>query len=263
MATQRNLICHLYPRHNGGHWRATVRHLLARWSQFNGVKTVTIGLDQTTDSPDDVVTEFGDAADSVAFHWACNTDLQEVQQLGKLLESVADAPGLTLYAHGKGATHLDTGAASHAWRDAMAAACLDYPALVDCCLKDAGACGAFRSTQRIGHSPSPWHFAGTWFWMRNDLLFSRNWGDWEQVFWGTESYPGRHFSHAESRCLFFDNAQTAHLYGPDFWRQYIGPSFRGWQNRLAACGLRPLCNDPPLSQLGREISARKQPNADA
>ena len=265
--SQRNLICHLYPRAAGGHWRSTVHHLLARWQQFDGKKTVAIACDPTTDSPEEVATEFGDAANEITFIPFCNTHLQEVQGITPLLESVQHAPGITLYCHGKGATHLDPAAASHAWRDTMAAACLDYPSLVDCCLKDAGICGTFRSMQPIATSPAQWHFAGTWFWFRNDLLFSKNWWDFEVSFWGVESYPGGpgRFQKHESRCLFFDNAQTGHLYHPWFWRKTLGPAFRTWRERLAKCGELPLCADPPLSELMCELLApeRKEKSCSA
>lgn len=241
----------LYPRSAGQKWRRTVEHLKGRWSLFDGRKTIAVAVDSTTDDPGDVVAAFGDR--SIDYHVCKNTDLQEIQPFAYLLESVQREPGITLYAHGKGSTHLEN-QASHVWCDAMAEACLDYPGLVDCCLKSAATCGAFRSLQPIGNSPSPWHFAGTWFWFRNRDLFSRRWGDFEQVFWGTESYPGRHFTKNESACLFYDDAHTAHLYNVDWWRAHIAPALRAWRVRLARCGLRPLCENPPVCDLFREMA---------
>lgn len=251
--TQRNLICHVYPRSIGGHWRQTVQHLRARWESFNGLKLVSVVVDSTTDTAADVAHEFGDS--SVEITERENSCLQEVESLFPLLARVVQSPGITLYCHAKGATHCPADAASHAWRDAMASACLDYPDLVDCMLADGATCGAFRSIQPIGNSPAPWHFAGTWWWVRNDALASRQWDAFDRAFWGVESYPGRQFSHHDGRCLFFDHAETAHLYHSDFWRSHIGPSFRAWRRRLNQCGLRPLCDRPPLSVLGREVLA--------
>jgi hypothetical protein len=231
-----------YPRANGQKWRRSVAHLKARWEQFDGRKSVAIAVDDTTDSPEEVAAAFGD--ESIEFRVADNSPLQEIQPFAWLLELMREQPGITLYAHSKGCTHT-TNEASHLWCDAMAAACLDYPAMVDCCLRESMTCGAFRSLQRIGNSPSPWHFAGTWYWMRNADLFARHWGDFEQVFWGTESYPGRQFTLEESACLFFDDAHTAHLYHVDWWKANILPAFRGWRGRLAQCGLAPLAAVPP------------------
>jgi hypothetical protein len=249
---RRNLMMFVYPRSAGQKWRRSVEHIKARWSQFDGRKTVAVAIDQTTDTPDEVAEAFCD--DSIQFHVCCNSGLQEVQPFGQLLESVQHEPGITLYAHSKGCTHIEN-QSSHLWCDAMASACLDYPQMVDFMLERKSIVGPFRSMQRIGHSASPWHFAGTWWWVRNADLFSRNWGDFEQVFWGTESYPGRHFAKHESACLFFDNAHTAHLYAPDWWRVHIGPAFRTWRERLAECGVRPLAANPPNHPLFTEATS--------
>ena len=243
----------VYPRTIGQKWRRSVAHIKARLSQFNGRKVVAIAHDTSTDYPGEVEAAFGDP--SIEYLTCQNTGLQEIQPFAGLLTAVSQEPGITLYAHSKGCTHVADEAASHPWCDAMAAACLDYPELIECVLKTHGTCGAFRSLQPIGTSPSRWHFAGTWWWVRNESLFSRNWGDFEQVFWGTESYPGRHFQYHESACLFFDAAHTAHLYDPVWWTKYIGPAFRSWRRRVAECGLRPLAADPPNCPFFQDITA--------
>ena len=214
---------------------------------------MSVAVDESTDSVEAVHDAFED--DSIEVMPVDNTSLQEVQSLFPLLSGISSEPGITLYCHAKGCTHTDDSAASHAWRDAMASACLDYPKLIDCAMEKFLVCGAFRSRQRVALSPAQYHFAGTWWWFRNDALFSRDWTSIEGAFWGAESYPGVKFSHDESCCLFFDYAGTAHLYSPDYWRRHIGPSFRAWRGRLNQCGLRPLCGNPPLSVLGREVLA--------
>ena len=56
---------------------------------------------------------------------------------------VLNEPGITLYCHCKGATQPKRHP-SHLWCDAMAAACLDYPELVDC-IFESGKISAGRS----------------------------------------------------------------------------------------------------------------------
>lgn len=243
MVAQRNLIAFVYPR-STGHWRRAVRHLMARWSQFDGVRAVAIATDASCDDPAEVEAEFGDG---VRFHVCRNTPLQEIQPFAWLLEQVIGQPGITLYAHAKGASHDSPDAASHVWCDVMASACLDYPDLVDCALSAAPCAGAFRSRQRVGGSSSPFHFAGTWWWVDNAALRARNWGHFEQVFWGVESYLGQHFQPHESSCLFFDGAETAHLYHHAWWDAHILPAYRRWRLKLSGCGLRPLAQDPPVT----------------
>lgn len=245
---KRNLLLHLYPLRCHANWRRTVAHLVARWELFDGRRIVSVALDEFTDTPADVRAAFGGR--EIELRAVVNGPMQEVASFVPLLEAVAgDRESITLYAHGKGATHCDPASASHLWCDAMAEACLDYPRLVDCALADAATCGAFRSRLPIGWpGPSPdWHFAGTWYWFRNDLLFARpDWRAVDPVLWGVEAWPGWRFSRADSRCLFFDEAQTTHLYDRRFWASRIEPARRVWRRRLADCGLAPLAAAPAI-----------------
>src|SRR5579872_2701600 len=244
----RNLICHIYPR-RCGKWRRTVKHLLARWQQFDGRKIVTVATDDCCDPAETVIAAFLDAFGRGAAHeieWIVKENdptLQEVASFFPMLGRVIDEPGITLYCHAKGATHEANNAASHKWCDAMAAACLDYPQLVDCALSRANVCGAFRS---FGLWDYPgyhnWHFAGTWFWFNNSRAIELDWRNVNQDFMGVEAWPGI-FPKDESRCLFYDNANTAHLYDNEFWKYSIAPAIRHWRNSLAKCGLIPLNSD--------------------
>lgn len=244
---RRNLIMHVYPR-RCGKWRRAVAHLLGRWDQFNGRKIVSIATDETTDDPSEVVAAFSDA--EIEYRILENSKgLQEVASFQSMLESVQsrDPNEITLYCHGKGATHEEGGnEASHLWLDAMAAACLDYPALVDSVLREKEICGAFRS---LGLWPFPgyhsWHFAGTWFWFRHNAAFGRR--DWRNIhpnFMGVEAWPGV-FPQDAGGCLLFDRADTAHLYSVPFWRDRIIPALRLFHWDMEAYGLTPVCIDPP------------------
>lgn len=241
----RHLMMHLYP-HPCGKWRRSVAHLLARWPIFTGRRIVAVALDDCTDTLDDVRAAFGWA--EVEFLPVKNSHRQEVVSLGKTLAMLADEPGITFRCHSKGCTHPSDAAASHLWADAIFESCLDYPPLVECALQVSHVCGAFRSTQPVGHpahSPA-WHFAGSCFWFRNDELFRRDWRQIDNVLWGAESYPGWKFGIHESTCLFFDHAETGHLYDPQFWAQAITPGLRFWRNALKRCGLSASCANPPV-----------------
>lgn len=239
---QRHLICHIYPR-SCGKWRRTVRHLLARWDQFDGRRIVTIAIDNYCDSAATVQAAF--EGRSVEFIVKTNNRrLQEVGSFVPMLERVVREPGITLYCHAKGATHRSEDAASHLWCDAMAEACLDYPALIDCAFRDAHICGAFRSLGAWGFPQyHNWHFAGTWFWFRNERAFSLNWRNVHPNFMGVEAWPGL-FPLSESACLFYDRANTAHLYSRDFWQSHITPALVTWRRAIAACGESPLAMQP-------------------
>jgi len=147
----------------------------------------------------------------------------------------------TTYLHCKGATQGE-GHASHLWCDAMAAANLDYPELVECALSRGNICGAFRS-HGLWSFPGyhDWHFAGTWFTFRHARIFGEL--DWRNVhpnFMGVEAWPGI-VPLSESACLFFDHANTAHLYSNEFHAANITPALKHWRNSLARnAGLSPL-----------------------
>lgn len=230
----RNLICYVYPR-KCGKWRRTVAHLLAHWSQFDGRKIVTISTDECCDEPWQVVQAFGhDAHLEIEWLEVENVPaLQEAAHFLPMMERVIHEPGITLYCHAKGATHADDNSASHKWCDGMAAACLDYPRLVDCAFEaGANVAGAFRS-HGLWAFPNyhNWHFAGTWWWFRNERLRQLPWRELHPNFMGVEAYPGL-FPLPESRCLFYDNANTAHLYNNDFWRDNITPALHYWNDGL-------------------------------
>ncbi len=249
----RNLIVHCYPR-KSGKWRRTLTHLTAgtRWQQFTGRKIVTIAYDDCCDAPDDVCAAWpGDCEFIIRRN---NRELQEVESFRPMLARVrsTDADEFTTYVHCKGCTQPD-GHASHLWCDGMAAANLDYPQLVECAFKSGDGrvniCGAFRS-HGLWSFPGyhNWHFAGTWFTFRHSRIFAGHdvgdgldWRNIHQNFMGVEAWPGV-IPLAESACLFYDNANTAHLYSNEFWRDNITPAMENWRASLAKCGLRPAAS---------------------
>lgn len=243
----RNLIAHCYPRRSGM-WRRTLAHLTAgnRWSQFTGRKIITIACDGWTDHHNDVVLAFWEAVDGdPGIEWIVRDNdrsLQEVASFLPMMERVrsTDPDECTTYLHFKGSTQPE-GHGSHGWRDFMAAANLDYPDLVTCAMQRANICGAFRS-HGLWSFPGyhNWHFAGTWFTFRHYRIFGElDWRNVHQNFMGVEAWPGI-IPVAESACLFYDNANTAHLYSNEFQRDYIAPAMRYWHANLAKCGLVPL-----------------------
>lgn len=247
----RNLIVHCYPR-KSGMWRRAVRHLMAgnRWSQFNGKRIVTVAIDDCCDDPWMVAQEFGhDANMDIEFIERDNDKkLQEVASFSPMMEIVESNrhDEFTTYIHCKGCTQPENHG-SHGWLDFMATANLDYPELVRCCFESgANLVGAFRS-HGLWDYPGyhSWHFAGTWFTFRHSRIFGEtNWRNIHQDFMGVEAWPGI-VPVEESRCLFFDNANTGHLYSPEFQKEIIRPAMNYWKRSLKKQGLRPLCENPP------------------
>jgi hypothetical protein len=202
-----------------------------------------VAVDTSTDTAADVDRAFRGEVEIREVH---NDGRQEMTSFPWLMERlIDDSNDLTFYCHAKGCTHRENNA-SHLWCDAMASACLDYPGLVDWCMDRKSICGAFRSRLQVGFSHALWHFAGTWWWVRNRDLFTRDWQRSDPEFWGAESYPGLHFLPTESACVFFDNAGTHHLYSVEWWRDVICPAYKNWRAGFDVRGITPLATEPPL-----------------
>ncbi len=239
----RHLLMHCYPR-RGGAWRRSVQHVLRRIDQFDGRRIVSVAVDQSTERAGEVSKEFGGLVD---IHETHNNASQEMVSFGWLLEQVASEPGISFYCHSKGATQ-PAHVGSHCWCDAMAITCLDYPQLIDIALRNKATCGAFRSNVVVPGF-GPWHFAGTWYWMRHNRLFGRDWKPKLGAFYGAEAYPGLLFAEKESACLFTPKAHLSHMYNNGWWETVGGPSLRRWVARLEAAGHKPLCVDSPNTEL--------------
>lgn len=238
---KRHLVMHVYPK-SSGMWRRAVRHVSARIGQFTGRRLVSVAVDTSTDRAVDVERAFGGAVEVREIH---NDGRQEMTSFPWLMESVMGEQGAVFYCHAKGCTH-QRDAPSHLWCDAMASACLDYPALIDSVMAKKPIAGAFRSTMQVGLSSASFHFAGTFWWADIAALAARDWRRWDTEFWGAESYPGMVFAPWDSACLFFDKGETAHLYQLDFWRSTICPAFRLWQQQFSKRGIKSLTDDCSL-----------------
>jgi hypothetical protein len=267
MIRTRNLVCHILPRTAGQKWRATVEHLRRRWRLFNGKRIIAVATADDCDSPDDVKEAFGD--DSESIEWITfknNPVLREVISFVPMLGRVAslDPNEATFICHGKGATHAHDDSVCHLWRDVMFEVCGTWP-LVECALKDHAVCGAFRTV--AGHLQVPFHFSGTFYWIRHDRTFARDWPYIPQHYAGTEAWPGVQFKFEESQCLFMDN--TPSPYDEQAWLTTILPAYRYWQDQLRAHGVYTTDCSPPswltqrvnhsLPQTGRDGSAMTAP----
>lgn len=237
----RNLIVHCYPR-KSGKWRRTLAHLTdgSRWEQFTGRKIVTIAYDECCSDPGEVCSEW--PAECEVIIKPNIQGLQEVASFIPMMERIEsrEPDEFTTYIHCKGATQPD-GHGSHGWLDLMASANLDYPDLIKCMFATGkNVCGAFRSHGLWAFAGyHNWHFAGTWFTFRHSRIFGEL--DWRNIhpnFMGVEAWPGI-VPVDESGCLFYDNANTAHLYSNEYQRDFLIPSMKWWHKSLADCGLRP------------------------
>lgn len=227
--TTRNLIYHITPFASNDIWLRNVRQLLKRIDLFNGRKVIAVAIGEGLVPVEQVRQAFGNVTVEIITR-PNSAQLRENATFLPLLESVADPDPhtATFYAHAKGVGKdvccLGPPRGSLYWRNAMYHELLDDWSRINELLIDSAIVGTHRRQHNENHqiypdgqSTSPWHFAGTFFWFRNQDVFSTDrWREvWQPTGWGTEAWPGRMFDFEQSACVAYDGLED--LYNPDVY----------------------------------------------
>jgi hypothetical protein len=265
--TRLNLIYHVAPFAKSDIWRKNVRQLTRRWDVFNGRRIIAIATGPEMAPPSEVHRAFaegrlgdgmmrsGDDEKSaphpiidspphtITFLEVPNDRaLRESSSFLRLLEAVEsrDPREATFYAHAKGVTTIGDAEGVMYWRNLMYHELLDDPEAIKDALTRYAIVGTHRKTTTAEYpcgAKSPWHFAGSYFWFRNDALFGKDeggrmkaesgvpnssfilhpssflsWRDIPRHGWGVEAYPAAMFDLDESCCLAMD--EPANAYNP-------------------------------------------------
>lgn len=224
--TTRNLIYHITPFATNDIWLRNVQQLLKRIDLFNGRRVIAIATGEGLVAPDQVQAAFGNHQVEIITR-PNSAQLRENATFLALLESVADSDPhtATFYAHAKGVGKdvccLGPPRGSRYWRNSMYHELLDDWSRINELLIDSAIVGTHRRQHNENHqiypdgqSTSPWHFAGTFFWFRNQDVFStEKWREvWQPTGWGAEAWPGRMFDFEQSACVAYDGLED--LYNP-------------------------------------------------
>lgn len=251
----RHLLYHIYPISGNGAWQANVSQLCERLRIFNGKKIVAIVRDPKEgrkpdpdgphapdkgryfapcDSADDVKRAFGQWADGIEFmEFENDPSLREGVTLVPMLERLPNGPNdVTLYAQAKGTTRHPHHIANH-WAWTLYILYFDYWPLVAEQLKTFACTGAFK---KLGpgwsatQSRSDWHYSGSFFWLRNAELFTRDWRRMDRFWSCIEPYPSQHFDCKEAGCLFHEGPNDVmKLYRARYWHKTVNPEFAQWR----------------------------------
>lgn len=204
--SRRHLLYHLMPRKGNGIWQLNVERLTARWSLFNGTRTVAIVTGPNLDEPGRVMEFFAEHVDPANINWLVmpnDSTLREVVTWRPLWETLSGQPAedAVFYAQAKGVTRpVNRGTTIHRWTRILYAANLDYWPAVGELLKHYPLAGAMKKVGRgFNGSASTWHYTGSFFWGRLGPCLAKS-PNIDRVWWGNESWPGRNFppSHAGS-----------------------------------------------------------------
>ncbi len=198
----RNLIYHVYPSRANDDWKANLDKLKPHDALFNGKRVIAVAVDSRTATIDEV-------RDYLAWqrveYLPCTNDpvLRESATFSALLAAVMSTAWneATFYAHSKGNTTSENPVGTRRWRNAMyhhlltrAEECIEH-------LRLHAAVGTTRISWPAGrHFAWPsrmkqdgnWMFSGTFFWFRNEPVFSRpNCLDVPRDRYGAEAWIGR------------------------------------------------------------------------
>jgi glycosyltransferase involved in cell wall biosynthesis len=234
----RHLLYHVYPKRGNGVWQANVAELLARWELFDGRKIISVAVGPETDSADAVQAAFG--RDEIEWIVAPNnkklgevpTFLEKLSRLQPTSDRDRGGPPPTsdvaFYAHTKGAAkHTLQSVAFRLWAKTMYAACLDDWDKVARFLRHWPLAGAFPKSAGHFAEPTPWHYSGTFFWMRLADVFALP--DWSQVsrnYAGVEMWPGQRFPRKQASCLLQRGGGEMNLYDANYWTSKILPKLK-------------------------------------
>lgn len=237
LGSVRNLLFHVYPIRGNGVWQRALDQLAARLPLFNGKRVIAVAPGPGCEDAA-AVQEYWAGQERVEWIVQPNDPrLREVSTWVPLWERVADCGDhcVTFYGHAKGVTRpVNPGVTCHPWARMLYEVNLDYWPLVERSLQNHPLTGAFKKVGAgFGGSRSTWHYSGTFYWVRNRDFFSRNWRKIDQVWWGTESWPGCHFPPTEAGCLFHEGTvPKLNLYDMRYLR-HVEQEFEQWKRENA------------------------------
>lgn len=192
----RHCLYHVAPLTANDAWRANVRQLLKRADLFTGKRIAAIATGPECHHPA-VVREAFDGRGFEFLEVPNDKQLREVATFVPLLRQVEHEPGVTFYAHTKGNSTAENVKAATRWRNAMYHYLLDDFEPVRRALIGHTFCGTHKMKWRADFSPYPtrlkvgtWMHAGTFFWFRNENVFSNpDWHDLPADRYAAEAWP--------------------------------------------------------------------------
>jgi len=227
----RHLMYHMHPA--GPWWRWHCEQLRRRLPLFNGRRVVGIAVDAATASPDQVMAEIATAGIEY-FVVANRADVREMTTHPTLLAALSDLRGqgdVTWYGQSKGSGSHVFGPQILRWCEEMYRGTLDYWPAVERELKQHCLVGCFRRTPGPAGLPwLPWHYSGTFRWVRNSDLYSRNWSRAYGPHESPETIPGTDFRLEESSCLYGEFARgSVGLYRQSAWDTWAAAACEEWR----------------------------------
>ena len=199
-----NLICHCWA--NGDGWKKHIEYLKKTDVVFDR-RIMGVATGSGTATFEEVKKAFGD--DWEYFEVANDPKKRELTtypQMMQMIEST-DPNDVTFCIHTKGTQdHNNSNKQIDWWTLAMYETVVDnWENVLAEFERGYSIAGSFRRFGGHFRTRYGWHYSGTFYAFRNARAFSNGMPGYDQKWWGTESWPGQHFSKKESECIFGDN----------------------------------------------------------
>lgn len=264
---KRHLIYHLLPV-KGHVWRSGVDQLRARWNLFDGRKLVAIatgpvftwdgtGLTRRYELESAAAVRAYLPRDAEVIEVPNDPKVREVatwsRQWSRALSAAGDNDAI-LYAHAKGVCR-PLGTPAHRWADMLYTLSLDHwPRVAELLARFPIAGSLRRRNYSSGPSVIPWHYAGTFFWVRAGDMRLRPWQEvtadsWLEKIapgWSNEAWPGTAYHVDESGLIFGElpGDRRGDPYQPGTWPA-IEQEYAKW-----------IASNPPSPVSGSSLPAR-------
>lgn len=227
----RHLMYFIYPFGPSLLWN--IQQIRARMSLFNGQRTVAVAVGPET-LPFEMVQGLLEGHDIQWLRVVNDPGLREMAAFPILLEHTskyAGATDCTFYGHAKGATSESWAPGVRKWTTAMYSALLDHWPAVQRELKDHPAVGIFQRLRTgLPESNVKWHYSGSFRWVRNRDLYSRNWREIDHNWCGSEGHVAKHFRSEECACLYGSfGAGGLGLYLDQTWAEWASAERATWE----------------------------------
>jgi hypothetical protein len=223
---------HIYPRCDSDAWKWHLTKIGGYLDRFNGSKIIAAVIDEYCDPGWKDLVPAG--VDRISF--VNDPRYRETITLGPLLELVrsGDSHEATFFCHSKGITRGGN-PLIQAWSELMYSACLDYIDSVKMILFMNPTVGAIRKVgEGFDGSWSDWHFTGSFYWLRHDELYSRNWRMMDFNWYGVESYPSIIFPLQNSaHVVLTGEIADTDMYNEDDLLYMAVPTYNHWVRRNA------------------------------
>jgi hypothetical protein len=227
---QKNLFYQICPLTVNDQWRFNIECLLPFMSVFNGKIVLSIKTGALMAPVEDVLAYFNGFDNLEVFTAENNPALGESNTFFEGLEKLSSYRNdeLTFYAHSKGISPKylpEDIPAINKWTALSYSKNLESPETLDRLCTEYAFFGSFKRYKKTSIVPVSWHYSGSFYWFRHDVVFSKL----EALksmsgYYVSELLPGFCAPKKQGYCFYDDGAGDIYKYTDQTWREIDNPS---------------------------------------